>query len=76
MTHFYMPIHICSLVTHLLMLCESKGIRPRKQTGKLPCGINADFFEISVKARFFLLVDLRDFYFRSRVGGGGAENNK
>ena len=25
-----------------------------------------------IKARFFLLVDLREFFFRSRVGGGGG----
>ena len=26
------------------------------------------------KARVFLLVDLRNFFFRSRVGGGGEKN--
>ena len=34
-------------------------------------------FKSEFKAKFFLLVDLRDFFFRFRVvGGGGGENNK
>ena len=56
------------------MLCESKGIRQRKQTGKLPYGINVDFFEISVKARFFLFVDLREFF--SDLGSLGDGEKK
>ena len=31
------------------------------------------FSSILFKARFFLLVDLRDFFFRFRVGGGGEK---
>ena len=42
----------------------------------LSMNCDSSFFKSQTQARFFLLVDLREFFFRSRVGGTKKKKKK